>query len=146
MAIYRPPKARWPLAVAAGVVGILVGLLISLAFRSEPSPADVAADVRAELAAAAGSLEVVAIEYDESVVDGEVTKDAEYRGAVSALASSRDRYENVAAAVEALAPDRATAIEDAYDEAESQMSDHVPTEELTATLDEIEALLTGAES
>ena len=32
MAIYRPPKARWPLAVAAGVVGILVGLLVSLAF------------------------------------------------------------------------------------------------------------------
>ena len=146
MAIYRPPKARWPLAVAAFVVGGLIGLLGGFLLRSDPAPEEVAAEVETELAAAAGSLEVVAIEYEESVVDGAVAKDAEYRGARAALDSSRARYDEVAGAVEALAPDRAAAIAAAYEDADAQMHDLVAADELMATLTELEELLRGGSS
>ena len=146
MAIYRPPKARWPLAVATFVGGLLLGLLIAVLLRSDPDPAAVAGDVTTELAAAAGSLEVVLIEYEESVVDGEVQQDAEYRGALDALGSSRDRYESVSDAVAALAPDRADEIEGTYDEAESQMEDLVDATELESTLSALEDLLRGDSS
>ena len=143
MAIYRPPKARWPLAVATFVAGLLLGLLVAALLRSDPDPADVAGDVTTELAAAAGSLEVVLIEYEESVANGEVERDAEYRGAVDALESSRDRYEAVAEAVAALAPERAEDIENAYEEAHAQMEELVDAAQLESTLSALEELLRG---
>src|SRR5687768_16798940 len=96
MAIYRPPKRRWTVAVATGLIGLLLGLLLGWGLlRPEPDPADVLGDLRATLISAAGTLEVVAIEYAESVEDGEVVAEPEYRGARDALASSRQTYEEV---------------------------------------------------
>ena len=146
MAIYRPPKARWPLAVATFIGGLLLGLLAAFLLQSDPDPAAVAGEVTTELAAAAGSLEVVLIEYEESVADGEIRQEAEYRGALDALGNSRDRYEKVADAVAALAPERADGIESTYDDAESQMEDFVDASELESTLSTLEDLLQGDSS
>jgi len=143
VAIYRPPKPRWPLAVAAFLGGLILGALVAFLLQGDPDPAAIAADVDAELAAAAASLEVVAVEYEESVEEGEVVQEAEFRGAESALASSRTRYEAVAAAVETLAPERAAAIDGAYVDAEGLMNERASAEELSDVLADLEELLRG---
>lgn len=144
MAIYRPPKPRWPLAVATAFVGLLIGFGIGFAIGDkDPDPTEVADGVRAELVAAAGSLEVAQIEYEESVSDGEVTRQAEYEGAIGAVESSEARFEGVAAAVEALAPERAAEIEVLYEECADDMSDRVDSSEVARCLDELRVLLEG---
>ena len=144
MAIYRPPKPRWPLAAATAIAGLLIGLGIGYALGDkEPDPTEVADGVQAELVAAAGSLEVAQIEYEESVSDGEVTRRAEYEGAVGAVESSERRFKSVAPAVETLAPDRAAEIEALYDECSDRMSDRADAPKVMQCLEELRALLEG---
>ncbi len=144
MAIYRPPKPRWPLAVGVGVVCILIGTGIGMAIGSrDPDPAEVAADLRAELVAAAGSLEVAEIEYSESVTDGDITKQAEYEGALSAIESSRARYEEAAPAIESLAPSTSDEIATLYDECTSAMRAQADAEDVNGCLTELADLLKG---
>ena len=144
MAIYRPPKPRWPLAAGAGFVALLIGLGIGLAVGGrDPEPADVAGDLRADLVAAMGSLEVAEIEYTESVSNGEVVRQAEYEGALGAIDSSESRYREVAPAIESLVPSRAQEIEDLYGECSNAMRERVDPAELRECLDELRALLEG---
>lgn len=146
MAIYRPPKPRWPLAAGAALVGLLIGVAVGFALGDrEPDPTEVAGEVRAELVAAAGSLEVAEIEYEESVSDGEITRQAEYDGAVSAVESSEDRFRAVAPAVEALAPERTQEIESLYADCSSAMTERVDPTEVASCLDQLRALLEGEE-
>jgi hypothetical protein len=145
MAIYRPPKPRWPLAVGTLVVGLLIGLGLGFALGGEDfDAADAATEIRGTLSAAAGSLEVASIEYSEAVEGGEVVAEAEYRGAVDAVESSRSQYEEVEPAVEGIAPGVATEISDSYDEVERLMSDVADEEEVAAALAELEELLAGS--
>ena len=144
MAIYRPPKPRWPLAIGVGVVCLLIGFVVGLALGSrEPDPAEVAADLRADLVAAAGSLEVAEIEYTESVSDGAITRQAEYDGALGAIESSEARYREVAPAIESLVPSRSEEIDALYEECASAMRDRADPTEVSDCLDQLLDLLEG---
>lgn len=144
MAIYKPPKARWPVAVFAGVLGLLLGIALGLVLgQEEPDAAVGVRLVQQELAAAAAGLEVAGIEYAEAVDDGEVLSDAEYQGSLDALESSRSRYEEVSEALEALAPERAAEIAAGYNEAQAAMEGSTPAEDVASLLDDLRALLQG---
>ena len=142
MAIYRPPKARWPLATAVGFICLLVGLGVGLLLGGdETDPATAAAEVRTALIEASGSLEVAEVEYRESVEDGAITRQAEYDGALAALDSARDRYGEVAPAIEALAPERANDIESRFDTCEQLMNDLADPDEVSECLTDLGAAL-----
>lgn len=145
MAIYRPPKPRWPLAVATLIAGLLIGLALGFALGGDEfDAADAAAEIRTTLATASGSLEVAAIEYAEAVEDGEVQAEAEYRGAIDAVESSRSQYAEVEAAMETLAPETAEEISEGYAEIENLMSDVADEQEVGSALAELEELLSGS--
>jgi hypothetical protein len=145
VAIYRPPKARWPLAVAFGVGGATVGLVIGLALgSSDPDPEEAGREIKTELVSAAGSLEVAAIEYVESVSsDGEVTKEAEYEGALSALNSSRARYDDVRGILVSLFPSQVKPIDELYGKIEQLMRSRRAPTQVTAALQELQSVLKG---
>ena len=144
MAIYKPPKARWPLAIFTGVLGLLLGMGLGFVLgQEEPDAAEGVRLVEQELAAAAAGLEVAGIEYTEAVDDGEVVSDAEYQGSLDALGSSRTRFESVREPLAALAPDLADAIDTTYDETETAMEERAATEEVQQLLDSLSELLKG---
>ena len=144
MAIYKPPKARWPLALFAALVGLLIGIGVGFVLgREDPDPAEGTRLVRQELTAAAAGLEVAGIEYEEAVDDGEVVNDTEYQGSLAALESSRDRFESVRDALATLAPEHADEIEAAYDAAATAMEAPEPPDEVQQLLDEVTELLEG---
>jgi hypothetical protein len=145
MAIYRPQRPRWRLAAVAGLVGLGVGLLVGWGLlRPEPDPAEVLGKVRASLASAASTLEVVGIEYAESVEDGQVVASPEYQGARDALASSRRRYDEARPGVAAVSPENASAIDDAYDRLVAAMDARAPAEEISGHVRELREMLAGA--
>ena len=144
MAIYRPPKPRWPLAVATGLLGTLVGLGAGYLLGDKPpDPSDSVRAIRTSLISASGSLEVAAVEYEESVVDGEVIREREYEGALAAVRSSRSKLSDVRAALDELAPDRIGAIEEGYDQVVALMEDRAPVDEVEESLEELQAVLEG---
>jgi hypothetical protein len=113
-----------------------IGLLLG---GEETDPQTAAADIRSALIEAAGSLEVAAVEYEESVQNGEVTRRTEYEGALAALESSRTRYEEVAPALEVLAPERADEVGAGFDLCEeliTELADSTEVKDCLATLDE----------
>ena len=142
MAIYRPPKPRWPLAVATGVLGVLVGLGVGyLLGDTPPDPTDSVGAIRTSLISASGSLEVAAVEYEESVVDGEVESSQEYEGALAAVRSSRSKLSDVRAALDELAPERIGAIDEGYDEVVALMEARADATEVQRALDDLRELL-----
>lgn len=147
MAIYRPPKPRWRLALLCALAGLAVGLVLGLVLAADDQdPTDAAHAIRAELVAAAGSLEVAAIEYEESVVDGDVVAEAEYEGAVGALASSRERFDEVRPALVSLLPAHVDPIDALYEEIEQSMTARVDAAEVTDSIEQLIALLEGETS
>jgi hypothetical protein len=125
---------------------VLVGLGAGLALGGgDPAPADAAQAIEAELSSAAGSLEVAAVEYRESVAGGEVLKEAEYEGAKAALASSQSRYAEIRPALSAL-PVSLEPIDELYDQIESSMESRDDPETVTSALEELEELLQGEPS
>lgn len=144
MAIYRPPKPRWRLALASGLGGLVIGLIAGLIIGDEDlDPTAMAHEIRATLAGAAGSLEVAGIEYEESVADGEVVRDAEYDGALGAFESSRDRFEEVRAALVSLFPDQVEPIDELYEEISRAMRARADAAHVSAAIDTLIALLEG---
>lgn len=145
MAIYKPPKARWPLALFAGALGLLIGIGIGfLLGQEDPDAAEGVRLVQQELTAAAAGLEVAGIEYSEAVENGEVTNDTEYQGSLDALESSRNRFEEVSEALASLAPDLADSIKAGYDRAESAMEDKSHAGEVAQLLGDLSELLKGS--
>jgi hypothetical protein len=142
MAIYRPPKPRWPLAIATGAVGIFIGVLIGLVVGgNDADPVEAAEEARSALVSAAGTLEVVAIEYEESVDGGTVVKEAEYRGALDALESSRRRFEGSLPAIEVLAPNRGDELAAGYEELERLMSEKAEPQQVETTAEDLAEML-----
>ncbi len=130
--------------MALGVGGVLVGLVTGLALASsDPNPQEAGQEIKAALVSVAGSLEVAAIEYEESVSDGEVTKEAEYEGALSALDSSRTRYGEVRPVLVSLFPSQVEPIDDLYGEIEQLMRSRSDPARVTAGLQELESILKG---
>jgi hypothetical protein len=145
MAIYRPQRPRWRLATVAGLLGLGVGLLVGWGLLApEPDPAEVLGEVRASLASAASTLEVVGIEYAESVEDGKVVASPEYEGARDALASSRARYQEARDGLVAVSPEGASAIDDAYDRLEAAMAARASDEEVSSLVGDLREMLPGA--
>jgi multidrug resistance efflux pump len=145
MAIYRPRRRAWRLGVASAVLGALVGLILGWAIwgRAERDPTEALANVRTSLTSAAGTLEVVEVEYRESVEDGDVVSTPEYEGARDALARSQERYLEVAGAVRTLDPDAAREIEDLYAELERLVGQLAPEDEVSQRVGELADLLVG---
>jgi hypothetical protein len=128
MAIYRPRRSPWPLALAMAVVALLIGFGIGFAvFGTRPPDLDAATEViEGQLADARGLLEIVSIEYREGAPDGSIASQSEYAAAGQAADRARAAYDEVAGAVRTLAPERATAIEDGFDELDALIADVAP--------------------
>lgn len=141
MAIYRPSKPRWPALLSVGVIGLLLGLGAGFLLGPDPDPVAVARDLRTDLAGAAGLLEVVQVEYEESVSGTRVTSPREYRAARAALGRSRDRFGDVRPAVAALSVRAAGAIDAGYDRAEALIAEPAPPPRLGDALERLAGLL-----
>lgn len=141
MAIYRPPKPRWPAALVAGIVGLLAGLLLGTLLSSDPEPAEAVRAVRADLASAASLLEVASVEYEESVSGGEVVSEQEFEGAKDAIARSRELAESAVPALRVLAPSAADAVIEGYDQVEALMAQPAEPSDVNAALDDLRARL-----
>lgn len=116
MAIYRPAKPRLPAIAGAALLGLIVGLatgyLLGGAGRSDPAAA--ADELARSLRDAAVPLAVIETEYRQGVRGGRVVNQDGYAGARAAVVSSRRRFEQARSALEALAPQRASAIGRTY--------------------------------
>ena len=141
MAIYRPSKPRWPALLGVAVIGLLLGLGAGFLLRPDPDPVAVARDLGAELAGAAGLLEVVQVEYEESVSGTRVTSPQEYRAARAALERSRDRFADVRPALAVLSGPAAGEIDAGYDRAEALMAEPAPPPRVAEALDRLAGLL-----
>jgi hypothetical protein len=144
MAIYRPPKARWPLATVAAIAGAACGLVAGLAIGSkDPDPLVATQEVRASLVSAAGSLEVAVIEYEEAVGPEGVERPAEYEGARDALASSRARYGDVRSALDVISPGLVEQLDELYDRCGDLVEQRAAPEDVEACAAELERALEG---
>lgn len=141
MAIYRPPRSRWPLALAVGAIALIVGVAAGALINRDGDGAQGVTEVQSALFAAAGSVEVAAIEYEEAVSGGEVSSQTEYEGAQDALASGRSRYQQVRDQLSGIAPDRVEEIDAAFEEAESLMDEAADAEEVLRALERLEEAL-----
>lgn len=144
MAIYRPPKARWPLVAAASLGGLLLGFILGFVLGSdEPDPVEAARTIRSTLTAAAGSLEVAGIEYREAVSAGAVERPAEYEGSLRALESSRSGFRTVRPALDELDPARVRTIEGLYARCAGLMDERAATAGVTDCLADLQRQLEG---
>ncbi len=142
MAIYRPPRSPWRGRIIVAVLGLLIGGVVVWAMQpeSEPTPEEEAAALRSGLIAAGGGLEIVAIEYAESVEDGVIVAEPEYEGALAALASSRSRYDAVRADL-AAAGGAVEEIDASYTQIEKLMQRQVAEERGGSAVDALRDLL-----
>jgi hypothetical protein len=90
---------------------------------------------------AATTLEIVAIEYSESVEGTDVVNRPEYEGAVDALARSRTSYQEFRGAIAMVDRSSAEAIDDAYEELDQLMGEPASPEEVETKTQELAALL-----
>ena len=142
MAIYRPSRARWPIALAAAVVGVAIGLVAGLSLADTgPHPGAVVSDVRANVRAATALLDVVKVEYQEAVSGGEVTTVQEYGGARDALGRSRARFDRAARVLEPLDHEAAERIGDAYQRLAQMMGETAPAQDVLDQIDRLASLL-----
>ena len=145
MAIYRPRRSPWPLAIALAIGALLVGFLAGyVVFGTRPPDlGEAAAAVQAELARARGLLEVAAIEYREGAPDGAIVSEPEYAAAESAVASASAAVASVLTPIRALAPERAAALEDGFAMLAEQIDELAPPDEIEATTEALIELLEG---
>jgi hypothetical protein len=141
VAIYRPSKPRWPALLGAAVMGLLIGLGAGILLRPDPDPVAAARDMSADLAGAAGLLEVAQVEYEESVSGTEVISPREYRAARAALSRSRNRFGDARPALEALSDSAAKAIDAGYDRIQALMGEPAPPVRVAAALRRLARLL-----
>ncbi len=143
MAIYRPPKPRWRVGVLGLLAGLAIGGGIGFAIGSPDAPdidAAVAA-IKTGLVRAAGSLEIVAIEYAEAVEDEALVARSEYEGALAAEASSEAEYRRVRAGLRAIVPDGVEAIDAGYTELREAMTGQADEAEIARLVTELERSL-----
>ena len=131
---------------AAGVVGVAVGFALGWGLRGtgEPDPAAALARLRSSVVSVVGTLEVVDVEYRESVRDGQVVRSTEYRGARDALARARERYLEARAGLEALDPGLVARADALFGEASGLLARRAGAGEVSAVLGELTGLLRGA--
>lgn len=144
MAIYRPPKRRWPALVACLFGGAIVGLVAGLLIGSgDPDPAEAVAPAKQSLNDALIVLDVLDVEYSEAVSGGSVQNRSEYDGARSALERSRAAFEDARPALQALDPQRAEAIGGAYAQLQGLVADAADPSSVSAAIVELKDALKG---
>ncbi len=141
MAIYKPPPSRWRVSLATGVVGLLIGLGVGAFFlgRSDPNPTEAIRSIRTELTGVAGVLEVLEVEYRESVRDGKVVSDAEYQGAQDALERARSRFAGVRETLRAIDPERVEDIHGKFDDLRALLAGHAPASDVSSVVRELKS-------
>jgi hypothetical protein len=90
MSLYRQAGGRSAgviavVLIAGLLIGALTGFLIGKGTASESSLSEQVADARAELAPVAAGLELVPVEYGNSVRDGRVIEPTEYEASQAAV-------------------------------------------------------------
>ena len=103
--------------IAAGAAGVLVGVAIGLAAGGgdeDTDPVQGVREARSSLQRAADVLGIVTVEYAEGVEGGRVVSAPEYRGAVSAIARSRDLYGEARPVLSYFDAEYATRLDHAY--------------------------------
>lgn len=143
MAIYRPRSRRWPIVAAVGLIALAVGFGLGWGLKGDdrPDPVEALTLLRSTLTIAAGTLEVVDVEYQESVQDGEVVSPPEYEGARDALERSRQRYLEVRPALRELDPGPVMRADVLYSEIARLVDERAPAEEITQATGELADLL-----
>ena len=144
MAIDPSRRRRWMPAAVSGLVGLLVGLLVGYALRSGPDPAGAIEETRTALLGAAATLEIVGVEYAESVEGGRIVAGSEHEAALDALASSRERYAEAAGVVAVVSPASARAIEDGYERLERMIRDLADEEDVRTAAESLGDTLASA--
>ena len=146
MAIYRPARRRWRVVGGGVVAGTLLGLLIGFLVwgRQDPDPVEALSRVRSSLQSAAATLEVVGVEYRESVRDGQVVRETEYRGAQDALSRSEERFAEARPALELIEPDTVRRIERGYDDLAGLIAERTDAREVDAALQQLRDLVETA--
>ena len=140
--MYRPRRARWPLVAGLTIVSFVVGLAAGavLVGSRPPDLGAAASPIRTGLAASAGRVDGVEIEYRE--VAGGAGETA-LTGSLDALARSRQRYAEVAGALGALDPARVTRIEQHYTDAQALIERRAGAPEVEAVVAELRQALLG---
>ena len=112
------------MAGALAALTLLIGFGIGyVVFGTRPPDLGAATGLVTErLGDARGLLEVAAIEYREGAPDGSIASQTEYNAAGQAVDRARSAFDEVAAVLRELAPERATAIEDGFDEVDALMA------------------------
>jgi hypothetical protein len=107
-------------------------------FGTRPPDLDAAsALVNERLGDARGLLEVAAIEYREGAPDGSIASQTEYDAASQAVDRARAAYDEVAAPLRALAPERATAVEEGFDEIEALIAEVAQPDAVDAAIEAV---------
>ena len=140
----RSQRSRWAVGVPAGLAGLLMGLLLGYALRPAPEPARAIEETRTTLLGAAATLEIVGVEYAESVEDGRIVARSEHDAALAALASSRERYGEAAEVVAVVSPVSARAIEDGYEGLERMIRDLGDEDDVRAAAESLGDTLAAA--
>lgn len=143
MAIYRPPKARWPLALAVGAVCLVAGLIAGYLAGGHGSddPLSAARSLEQSLKGAAVPLDVAALEYRQGVKNGVVVNQDGYSGASANLARARSRYRDVESAVAAFDPTRASELDGSFERAARLIAGKASPDEVSAALERTKELL-----
>jgi hypothetical protein len=136
MAIYRPRRSPWPLALGLAALALLIGFGIGyVVFGTRPPDLDAATDVVAlRLAEARGLLEVTGIEYREGAPAGTIASEPEYAASEQALERARQAVEAVAGPLETLAPERAAALDEGFASIAALIDDIAPPDEVDAAI------------
>lgn len=146
MAIYRPRPRRWPLVLGAAALGLGLGFGLGWGLRGSGGLdlAEAARRLQSSLSGAAGTLEVVEVEYRESVRDGQVVSEPEYRGARDALARSRERYLEAREALLVLAPHAVRRADALFHDLDRRVADRASPEEVAGVAQELASVLREA--
>ena len=141
MAIYRPPRPRYRIALLCLGIGLLTGLATGLVLGGgESDPRTTAQEVRVSLVEAASLLEIVEIEYEEGLEATGDIQNQELSGARDALQRSRQRWGEAKGLLELIDPSGTEEIDAAYSNLQEVMEQEAAAEvvaELTADLGEI---------
>jgi hypothetical protein len=142
MTISMPVRRRWPPIVAAGLVGIAVGLVIGLAVSGgdDQDPVGAVRDADATAQRAASVLETVPIEYGQAVEGGQASEEG-LRGAEGAVERSRSIYLDVRPVISLVDPPTATEIDHAYPRLLDAIRERRPAAEVNRTTAALQSLL-----
>ena len=126
MAIYSAKRSRWPLLLGVAVAGLVIGLVAgAVLFGNKPLDVPAAAaQIGGEMAASAGLLEVVEIEYEEAA--GNNFEGTELQAALDNLSRSRERFDAVSEALREIDAPRVARIVGSFDALEGLLDAHAP--------------------